>query len=143
MTKKPVPRQSVEEMFSAAAFIQDLGMRIAGHGEGWAESRLDVTSKHQQQHGFIHAGVQATMADHTAGIAATTMLDSSEAVLTHEFKINFLRPASGSALRCRSTVLKRGKTLIVCESEVFALDAAGGDKLVSKMMVTLSVVQAD
>ncbi len=44
-------------------------------------------------------------------------------------------------LRCRATVLRKGKTLIVAESEVFA-ERDGDSKLVSKAMVTLVLVPA-
>ena len=66
----------------------------------------------------MHAGVQATMADHTAGGAAATMIEPDHIVLTVEFKINLLRAAKGERLTCHSQVLKPGSRLIVVESEV-------------------------
>jgi len=51
---------------------------------------------------------------------------SNEMVLTAEYKINLLRPALGDRLRCRATVLKAGKTLIVAESEVYAVREVTG-----------------
>jgi acyl-coenzyme A thioesterase PaaI-like protein len=60
----------VREIFHRAAFIEDLGIRLKGLGEGWCESVLEVAPKHRQQDGYVHAGVQAAMADHTAGGAA-------------------------------------------------------------------------
>ena len=55
-------------------------------------------------------------------------------------QINLLRPASGDRLRCRATVLKPGKTLIVAESEVYAV-RDGKERLVAKAMVTLAPVE--
>ncbi len=98
-----------------------------------------IQPKHMQQDTFIHAGVQATMADHTAGASAGTLIKGSEIVLTVEFKINLLRPAVGESLRCIAKVLRAGKTLIVSESEVYALQN-GEEKLCAKAMVTLAVV---
>jgi uncharacterized protein (TIGR00369 family) len=80
------------------------------------------------------------MADHTAGGAAGTLVRSNERVLTAEFKIDLLRPALGDRLRCRSTVLKAGRTLIVAESEVHAV-RDGKEKLVAKATVTLAPVE--
>ena len=37
---------------------------------GYFQSRVGIREHHRQQNGFIHAGVMATMADHTAGYAA-------------------------------------------------------------------------
>jgi len=141
---KPLPEDSarkVREIFQQAAFVSDLGIRLADLGPGWCESVLTVAPKHRQQDGYVHAGVQATIADHTAGGAAGTLASEGDLVLTVEFKINFLRPALGERLRCRATVLRQGKTLNVAESEVFA-ERDGSEKLVAKAMVTLAVVAA-
>ena len=46
----------------------------------------------------------------------------------------------GERLRCRATVLKPGKTLIVAESEVYAV-RDGKEKLVAKATVTLAPVE--
>lgn len=131
----------VREIFQQAAFVSDLGIRLADLGAGWCESVLAVAPKHRQQDGYVHAGVQATIADHTAGGAAGTLAAEGNLVLTVEFKINFLRPALGERLRCRATVLRQGKTLNVAESEVFA-ERDGSEKMVAKAMVTLAVVTA-
>lgn len=128
-------------IFSRSAFVGDLGIRLKDLGTGWCESVLEVAPKHQQQDGYVHAGVQATIADHTAGGAAGTLAAEDDLVLSVEFKINFLRPALGERLRCRATVLRKGRTLIVAESEVFA-EHDGSRKLVSKATVTLALVPA-
>ena len=141
---KPLPEDSarkVRELFQQAAFVSDLGIRLADLGPGWCESVMTVAPKHRQQDGYVHAGGQATIADHTAGGAAGTLAAEGDLVLTVEFKINFLRPALGERLRCRATVLRQGKTLNVAESEVFA-ERDGSEKMVAKAMVTLAVVAA-
>jgi uncharacterized protein (TIGR00369 family) len=141
---KPQKRDFLEKgrsIFSRAAFVGDLGIRLKDLGPGWCESFLEVAPKHKQQDGYVHAGVQATIADHTAGGAAGTLAAEGDLVLSVEFKINFLRPALGERLRCRATVLRQGKTIIVAESEVFA-EREGDGKLVSKAMVTLALVPA-
>jgi len=131
----------VREIFQRAAFIDDLGIRLKDLGEGWCESVLEVAPKHRQQDGYVHAGVQATMADHTAGGASSTLAAEGDLVLTVEFKISFLRPALGERLRCRAAVLRQGRTLTVAESEVYA-QRDGNEKLVAKAMVTLALVPA-
>lgn len=134
-------REHVRAIFDRAPFIGDLGVTLSDMGPGWCESVLAVAPRHLQQDGYIHAGVQATLADHTAGGAAGTMAGPGDLVLTIEFKINLLRPALGDRLRCRATVLRPGKTITVAESEVFA-SKDGDEKLVAKAMVTLALVPA-
>jgi uncharacterized protein (TIGR00369 family) len=47
-------------------------------------------------------------------------------VLTSEFKINYVRPATGDALLAVATVVGSGKTQAVCRCDVFAL--SGGER---------------
>lgn len=134
--QNPNYRDQTRALFDEAPFIVDLGLALVDFGPGWCETAIAVAPRHLQQDGYVHAGVQATMADHSAGAAAGTLIRGNEMVLTAEFKIHLLRPAVGERLRCRATVLKPGKTLIVAESEVFAIHA-GREKLAAKAMVTL------
>ena len=137
--QNPNFRELATTIFRKANFINDLGITLRDLGPGWCESFLEVDSRHLQQDGYVHGGVQATMVDHTAGGAGGTLVKEGDLVLTAEFKINFLRPAIGESFRCRAMVLKPGKTLIVAESEVYA-NQGGTEKLVAKAIVTLAVV---
>ncbi|MBI5904621.1 MAG: hotdog fold thioesterase [Deltaproteobacteria bacterium] len=133
--QNPDYRELAKALFDKAPFIAELGLQLSDLGPGWCETVLPVAPKHLQQDGYVHAGVQATVADHSAGGAAGTLVKADELVLTAEFKINLLRPAIADRLRCRSTVLKAGRTLIVAESEVFAV-RDGKEKLTAKAIVT-------
>jgi uncharacterized protein (TIGR00369 family) len=129
----------VRRIFEQAPFIAELGVVLDRIAPGECETSLRLERRHLQQDGLAHAGVQATLADHTAGAAAATLVGPNEFVLTVEFKINLLRPAHGERLRCRARVLKPGSRIDVVESELWAED--GGDsKLVAKAMVTLAVL---
>jgi uncharacterized protein (TIGR00369 family) len=127
--------ESVESIFYQANFIRDLDIRLDKIAEGICETSLVVQERLLQQHGFIHGGVIATMADHTAGGAARSVSGDKD-VLTVEFKINYLRPAIGDRLRCTASVLRAGKTVIVAESLVYASNA-GKEALVAKLTETL------
>ncbi len=106
---------------------------------GMFRSNVKIEEEHRQQDGFIHAGVMATMADHTAGYSAFTTVPESMQILTIEFKINFLRPAFGRELVCNSRVIREGRQVIVSESEVF--DIREVEQVpVAKAMVTLMAV---
>jgi uncharacterized protein (TIGR00369 family) len=117
------------------------GFEVDQVAYGQFEASLKIGPDHRQQDGFVHAGVIATMADHTAGYAAYTTVSEEFRVLTIEFKINYFRPATGEAVVCRSRVISNGKKIIVSESEVFSI-SEGREQLVSKAMVTLMAVPA-
>ncbi|MDZ7695790.1 MAG: PaaI family thioesterase [Deltaproteobacteria bacterium] len=109
---------------------------------GRFHSRVDIKEHHRQQDGFIHAGVMATMADHTAGYSAFTIVSPDYQILTIEFKINFLRPAHGDELICRAKVIREGKQIIISESEVFDV-VEDTETQAAKAMVTLMAVHKD
>lgn len=132
--------QKIREIFDQANFVKDLGIQIHEIRPEECETHLDITSRHLQQTGVVHAGVIATLADHTAGGAAGTVLKENEFILTVEFKINLLRPADARKLKCISKIIKSGRTLIFAESEVFAYKNQK-ETLVSKAMVTLAVLK--
>ncbi len=132
---------AAEAVFIEAAFIQDLGIVFRDAGMGWCESYMALLDRHKQHHGLVHAGVQATLADHTAGAAATTLICPDEGVLSVEFKINLLRLAQGEALEGRAEVLKAGRNLVVVEAEVYGV-SGNVRALVAKATVTLAVQRA-
>jgi uncharacterized protein (TIGR00369 family) len=106
-------------------FIQYCQFRAEVIEKGYFQSSVSIREHHRQQDGFIHAGVMATMADHTAGYAGFTTVPEGSRILTIEFKVNFLRPAHGDSLVCRSRVIREGSQIIIAESEIFDLK---GDK---------------
>ncbi|WP_245832254.1 PaaI family thioesterase [Oceanospirillum sanctuarii] len=125
-------------MLESAPFIQALGMQAETIKPGICTTQLFIRQDHQQQDGFVHAGVQATLCDHTAGAAGATLIAEGKRVLTAEFKINLLRPASGEHLICEAEVLKPGNTLSIVESMLWAV-RDDQKTLVAKATVTLAI----
>jgi uncharacterized protein (TIGR00369 family) len=129
--------EKYKHIFDKAVFIQELGCELVKLDKGFCEVHLPVHAKILQQNGFVHAGVVASIADHAAGCAAYTVTDESMVVLTTEFKINLLRPAVGQKIIARSKVLKPGKMITVCQSEVFAVNNSE-EKMVAVALVSIA-----
>ena len=85
-------RIEVERIFLSAPFTRDLGVRLESVAPGECRTSLVLGERHLQQDGFVHAGVQATVADTTAGAAAATLIAPDQYVLSAEFKINLFGP---------------------------------------------------
>jgi uncharacterized protein (TIGR00369 family) len=134
-------RRLVEQIFEDAKFIRSLGIELVSFGNGWCETRVALTPNLRQQHGFVHAGVLMTLADHSCGGAAASTVPSGKDVITVENKVSFLRPAKGSVLVCRAEVLRAGRNLIFVEAGVRTGDHEG--TLVAKASSTLAVIQLD
>jgi len=136
----PVPELAdLKKAFHAAPFIGELGLELESIGAGQCVTVLELQPRHLQQHGFVHAGVLATMADHTAGAAAFTLIAPGCRVVTAEFKISMLRAAQGEKLVCRATVLKPGRQFSFVESEVSCV-SAGESRLVAKVSATMAIL---
>lgn len=120
-------------------FIADLGISVVQYDKGYLETRLEIQPRHRQQDQYIHAGVLAAMADHTAGYAAYSLVADDVRILTIEFKINFFRPAYGQGLICKSRILHQGGKVLVGESEVYDQQPEG-HSLAAKATVTLMAV---
>ncbi len=72
-----------------------------------------------QQHGLFHGGVVASLVDVACGYAALSVMPADREVLTVEFKIHFLKPATTDRVIAVGQVLQAGRTLTVCEGSVF------------------------
>ena len=79
--------------------------------------RADLT----QQHGFLHAGVVASVLDSACGYAALSLMEPGAAVLSIEFKVNLLAPARGGGFRAVGRVVRAGRTVTVVSGELRAL----------------------
>jgi uncharacterized protein (TIGR00369 family) len=139
MEKEQAKRFQFLKKDYSRGFIADCGFEAIHFERGRLESHLKVLTRHRQQDNYIHAGVIAAMADHTAGYAAFSLVSDEYRILTIEFKINFLEPAYGHGLICRSRILREGGQILVGESEVFD-QRSDGEVLVAKAMVTLKAV---
>ena len=132
-------RELVEQIFRDAKFVDSLGIELKSFGVGWCETTVKVSPALQQQHGFIHAGVLMTIADHTCGGAAASTVAEDKDVITVENKTSFLRPATALVFSCRAEVLRAGKNLIFVEAEV-AVKRNGERLAVAKTSSTLAVI---
>ncbi len=131
--------EALTARFYEAAFIRDLGIELVSVSPGEAVTRLRVLERFLQQDGFVHAGVVATLADHTGGASAWTLVKPEQTVLTVEFKINLLNPAAGPELNCRARVLRPGGRLTTSEVDVFSGDGSHA----ARLNMTLAVVDTD
>lgn len=126
----------VRDSFARQSVMATIGASLAKVGNGEVTLELPFRSELTQQHGFVHAGVVTMLVDTACGYAALSLMSPTAAVLTVEYKVNFLSPATGEKLIARGRVLKPGHTLMVCYGEVHALNE-GKEKLIATMLATM------
>lgn len=129
----------VRASFAQQTIMATIGAEVLSVRPGEVEIVLPFSDRLLQQHGFVHAGVVATIADSACGYAGLTMMPGDAAVLTTEFKINLLSPAKGDRLRAVGRVIRNGKTLVITFGEVFA-ETVGASKQVAMITATMMVV---
>ena len=129
---------TLRSFFAASPFMVDLGVEPVAVGEGTVSTVLPLTNRHLQHTGQAHAGVMASLADHSMGAAAQTMAPDGHWILTAELKTSLLRAGRGERLECEARVLKAGRMLSFTEAEVYAVN---GDQrtLVMKASGTMAV----
>lgn len=108
-------------------FSVSLGARLDVFRLGHAELTLPVREELLQQHGVIHGGVLAYLADVGAAFAGGSLFGDA---VTLELKLNYLKAARGFArLRVIADVIGSGKTQAVCRSDVFGERDEGGERV--------------
>jgi uncharacterized protein (TIGR00369 family) len=130
----------LRRFFAASPFMVDLGVQPVALEPGRLTTEMVIRDKHHQHTGQVHAGVMASLADHTMGAAAQAMAPAGFWILTAELKTSLLRAGKGERLVCVATVLKPGRRLSFTEAEVFA-ETAGQRVLVMKASATMALVE--
>ena len=85
--------------------------------------------------GVLHGGYLMALADGTGATLAFLNLAADERTTTIESKTNFFRPVTGGAVRATATIIHRGRTTIVVQTDI--VNDAGS--LVSRTVQTQAV----
>lgn len=126
----------VRGSFARQPFMTMLGATLSAIAPGRCEITLPRRDDILQQHGFIHGGVVAALADTACGYAAFTLFPRGATILTVEMKVNFLSPADGAALVARAAVKRAGRTLTVVAGDLFAV-REGSETIAATALATM------
>ncbi len=133
----PAYELRVRDSFAKQGYMHTLSASLESVAPGLVEIAMTPCAAVSQQHGFVHGGALAAIADTAAGYAALSLMPPGVGVLTTEFKI---APAAGERILARGRVIKAGRTLTLAQTEVFS-QTAGQDKLVAFLTATLITVE--
>ncbi len=106
---------------ASQTFSVHLGAELARLEEGEAEIALPIEPHLGQQNGFVHGGVLAYLVDMALTFAGGTVLGPN--VLTQEYKVSLVRPATGDRLVARGTVRTSSRRQAIVACDVFAVHA--------------------
>lgn len=122
--------------------MKHLGVRLTRIEAGYVEAELDFEKFLQQQHGFLHGGVSATLCDVSAGFAAYSLVESDDGVVTGDLRVSYLNPGVAPKYLAKGWVIKTGKLLNFCESEVWGIYPDKEAVLIAKSSSTMVTVKA-
>lgn len=130
----------VRESFASQGMMRTLQARLADLAPGYCAVELPYAAAVAQQQGFFHGGAIGAIGDVAAGYAAFSLMPAGSEVLTVEYKINLVRAARPPVLRAEGRVLRAGRTLTVCRTEVYRVEGTARD-LCAALQVTLMRVE--
>jgi uncharacterized protein (TIGR00369 family) len=141
--KSPADPPPLDPNFAArvrASFGRQKAMTLIGASittvtPGVVEIALPFREDLTQQKGFVHGGVIGMIADTACGYAAYSLMPADSSLVTVEYKINILAPATTSLI-ARGEVVKAGRTLTITRGEVYAQDG----KHIATMQQTLMML---
>jgi uncharacterized protein (TIGR00369 family) len=109
-----------KQALASQPFSVLIGAELTDYAPGRAELTIPVGPQLKQQHGFVHGGVISYAADNALTFVGGSIL--GPAVVTSEYKINYIRPGIGATLIARATVIYSSKTQVVCRCDVFVVN---------------------
>lgn len=136
----PQFQERTRASFDRQQFMATLGATLDAVAPGAVEISLPFRADLTQQHAFIHAGVVGSIADSACGYAAFTLMPTGTGVLTVEYKLNLLRPATGDRLIARGRVVRAGRHVTVCQADVVATSGSE-EKAVALMVATIMTIR--
>jgi len=131
--------QRVRASFARQRVMTTIGAELTSVAPGEVVIQLPFREDLTQQHGYLHAGIVTAIVDSACGYAAYSLMPADAAVLTVEYKVNFLAPAAGRRFVAYGRVSKAGRTLTVAAGEVIA-ETAGDPKPIASMLATMMTV---
>lgn len=137
----PARIAEIHDSFKRQGLMRALGAAISELAHGRASIEMALNDKVTQQHGFFHGGAIGALADTACGYAALSTVPPGKAGLTAEYKINLLAPGDGERLIAIGQVVRAGRTLIVCQADVY-VEKAGRRKRCAIALMTLCVVDS-
>jgi len=129
----------VRNSFSRQTAMHTLGAALGRVNPGEVEIEIPYRTDLSEQHGFIHGGITTAILDSACGYAAFSLSGPDTAVLTVEYKVNFIAPAKGERFVARGEVVRPGASVTVCKGDVVAIEH-GEERLVTTMLTTLMLL---
>lgn len=116
---EPEYERMVVERFRRQKFIRCIGAELLRVLPGFCTLQLNYREDMAHDSSCFHPGVIGALADCAGEFAALSLLPAHSSLATTEYKLNLLASAEGDVLVAHGKVVKSGKTMTVCTSEIY------------------------
>lgn len=103
-------------------FPQLVGLRQEEIRENYCRLRLPWRPELQQPAAVMHGGAIATLIDTVVVPAVAGVYPERIALFTIDLQMNFLAPVVGQDAIAEGWTIKRGRSIVFCQAEVFSED---------------------
>ena len=97
--------ERVRQSFERQGAMALIGARLLDLRPGYCALTLTPRPETSQQHGYVHAGILATLVDSAGGYAGYSLFPENASVLTVEFKLNLLAPIRSGTIRAEAEII--------------------------------------
>ena len=113
-------REGIAAKLANNPVVEFMGIKLVEVGVGDAALMLPHRQELHNSMGLMQGGILSVLADVAGGVALYSVLSNPLRVVipTIEFKVNFLRPASGEDIFARGRVVKSGRQVAVCNVDI-------------------------
>ena len=130
------PMEALKGMVRAMPMARTLGLRFVHAEPGRVEVEIPVSEAFSFRPGQLQATAVFAVADFAAIAAAGSVLSPGWTNATVDTTLKIVAPAQGERLRARRRVVDAGRLLTVCAADVWAVDAAGQERLCATLLAT-------
>jgi uncharacterized protein (TIGR00369 family) len=117
-------------------FFELLGLQAEEATTDFARMRLPFTTDLQQARGLVHGGAIASLIDSAGVLAIKATLPEAVGGSTVSMTVNYLAPARQIDLIAEARIIRRGRSIVFLDVDVFAPD---GERI-AKGQLTYKVV---
>ncbi len=140
VVRNPNFKENIIEKLKGQHFMHHIGFNLTKISKGKVVGEMPLKQIHNQQFGFVHGGVTATLMDITMGFAAYTLVPEGYGVVTASLGIDFLNPGEGEKIMAVGKVEKVGNKLLFCKAKLFTFKN-GAKKKIASARSTMAVIQ--
>ena len=131
----PEHANAVIELINRSPYFELLGIELVELAEGSCRVACDFQRKHMNAFGGAHGGAYASLLDCAAYWALYGLLDEDEGFTTMDLSTTCLKATGAGSVTATGRVVKRGRTVCLCEAEAHDERGALLAHATSKMLV--------